>query len=116
LLNSGSSKRYKHDITTEIDEKLNPHNLYNLDVVQFKYNTDFIDDGEKLHIGFIAEDVDKVYPVATEYSEPDEDGNVTVENWLPREIIPAMLKLIQEQNKKINELEERLAKIEEENV
>jgi hypothetical protein len=27
-----------------------------------------------------------------------------------------MLKLIQEQNKKINELEERLAKIEEENV
>jgi hypothetical protein len=116
LLNSGSSKRYKHDITTELDEKLNPHNLYNLDVVQFKYNTDFIDDGEKLHIGFIAENVDKVYPVATEYSEPDEDGNVTVENWLPREIIPAMLKLIQEQNKKINELEERLAKIEEENV
>lgn len=120
LISSGSSKRYKHDITTELDEKLNPHNLYNLDVVQFKYNKDFIDDGEKLHIGFVAEDVDEIYPVATEYSEPDEDGSVTIENWLPREIIPAMLKLIQEQNKeikeqqeKINKLEERLAKIEE---
>ncbi len=109
---TGSSKRYKHDITTELDEKLDPYNLYNLDIVQFKYNKDFIDDGEALHIGFIAEDVEKVYPVATEYSEPDEDGNTTVENWFPREIIPAMLKLIQEQKKQIDSLEERISQLE----
>lgn len=40
---SSSSKRYKHDIqqlvTIHSSNNLNPHNLYDIDVVSFKYNT-----------------------------------------------------------------------------
>ena len=57
--------------------------------------------------GFIAEEVDKHYSVAVIHGL-----NGEIESWDERRIIPGMLSLIQEQQKKINDLEERLAKLE----
>ena len=115
----GSSRRYKHDIQPICNTELDPHRLYDLRVVQFKFNSDIDDDPsdalyQKDIPGFIAEEVEEAYPVATLYT----DGNV--QNWDERKILPPMLALIQEQHKEIEELkaknielEERLSKIEE---
>lgn len=105
-----SSKRYKHDITQELDE--NPDKLYELPVVQFKYNDDYIskDDQRKGKdiIGFIAEEVAEVMPSAVDYND---EGRP--EMWNVQIIVPAMLKLIQEQKKQIDALEERVKALEE---
>ena len=58
--------------------------------------------------GIIAEDVAEIYPSAVIHND---DGEV--ESWDERRIIPGMLALIQEQDKKIKSLEARLAKLEE---
>ena len=109
---SSSSKRYKHDIT-DIDKELNPDSLYNLPVKSYTYNTDYISEEDtnygKRMIGFIAEDVDKIYPKACQY---DADGKP--EMWNSQIMIPAMLKLIQEQNERIKMLEEKIANFENE--
>lgn len=115
---SSSSKRYKHDITEEIDEALNAHKLYGLQMKQFVFNSDHVpqyaDMAGKTIPGFIAEDVAEVYPSAAIH---DADGNI--ESWDERRIIPGMLALIQEQKQQLDEqqkqierLTERLAKLE----
>ena len=108
---SSSSIRYKHDIKPIEDEDLNPHKLLNLPIVQFEWNSDhplqYADMKGKTIPGIIAEDVEQIYPSATIHNE---DGKV--ESWDERRIIPGMLALIQEQNKKIQELENKLAKLE----
>lgn len=98
-----SSKRYKTDITNKISEELNPERLYDLEVKQFKYKEEYQPVKEDARynqnlIGFIAEDVAKIFPIASDY-EIDEQGNSYIENWNERYIVPAMLKLIQEQHK-----------------
>lgn len=101
---TGSSKRWKKDITENIEERLNPEALYNLPVVQFKYNDGYLDENDtrnnKNIIGFIAEDVAEVYEPAVEY-----DTNGQIEMWNSNVMIPAMLKLIQEQKKQIDNLQ-----------
>lgn len=106
-LASGSSRRWKHDIEDVKDESLDPHKLYALPVRQFRYNEDFSPD-ESLQIGFIAEEVKEIYPRACEY---DEEDNSAI-NWLDRNIIPPMLALIQEQKKQIDNLTERVERLE----
>lgn len=103
---SSSSKRYKHDIQPLEDA----HNLLKLEPKTFVYNEghplQYADmEGQRLP-GFIAEDVAEVYPSAVIHR----DGEI--ESWDERRIIPGMLKLIQEQQEKINELETRLKKLE----
>lgn len=110
--NNTSSRRYKEDITELKDETLDPTKLYNLKVKQFKYKDEYQpkeNDSRynKPLIGFIAEEVAEVYPIAVDY-EIDENGNKIVENWNERYIIPALLKLIQEQNERITALENKL--------
>ena len=107
---SSSSKRYKHDITAEISEELDPRRLYDLKMKQYVFNDDLplqYQDmrGQKLP-GFIAEDVAEVYPAAVIHK----DGEI--ENWDERRIIPGMLQLIQEQKQELDELKERLARLE----
>lgn len=108
---SSSSKRYKNSVKALKDKALDPHKLLDLPVKQFKYNEDVVtqyaDMKDLLMPGFIAEDVDKIYPVAVIH---DEDGKV--ESWDERRIIPGMLALIQEQQKRIDDLEARLEKLE----
>lgn len=102
---SSSSRRYKHDIT-DVDPALDPTVLYELPVRSFTYNDDYLSDWDRNYgkrmIGFIAEEVAEVYPKAAQYNE---DGSV--EMWNSQILIPAMLYLIQDQNKRIAELERR---------
>lgn len=111
---TGSSERWKKDITEKIEERLNPKKLYDLPVKQYKYKDDCISKDDvrkgKNILGFIAEDVAKIYEPAVQY---DENGKV--EMWNAQIIIPAMLKLIQEQKKEIDNLKERVSKLEEVN-
>ena len=58
-------------------------------------------------IGITAEDVEKYYPNALICNK---DGQA--ESWQERIMIPAMLKLIQEQKKQIDALEKRVADLE----
>ena len=108
---TASSKRYKHSITQEFINDLDPNKLYNVGVYQYKFNEDYLSQNDTLYnkdvIGFIAEDVAENYPIAAEYSK-DENGNLVVENWNHRFMIPAMLKLIQEQKQEIDKLKEKL--------
>lgn len=108
---TASSKRYK----TDIEDIENADALYDVPVRQFKYRDDYLTDKDDIRFGktvpgFIAEEVEKVYPIAVEYA----DGKV--EDWAARYIIPPMLKLIQEQKKQIDELAERVGKLEKPNV
>lgn len=110
-INSTSSKRFKHDITDKIDDELDAHRLYKLVMKQFVYNDDHEPQyqdmtGETLP-GFIAEDVAEIYPSAVIH-----DWKGDIESWDERRIIPGMLKLIQEQHEEIEDLKERLAKLE----
>ena len=102
---SGSTKRIKHNISTELTPEMDPHKLYDIPIKRFNYNTDYVSDPEDpLYdtplIGFIAEDIDEIYPIACRYNEKKE-----VAGWDANFIIPPMLKLIQEQNERIKELE-----------
>ena len=106
---TASSKRYKENITEDLGE-LDPEKLYDLPVVKFRFNDDYIakedERAGKDVIGFIAEDVDELYPIAVRH----EDGKA--EMWESNYIIPAMMKLIQNQKKEIDELMARLDRLE----
>ena len=105
-----SSRRYKKDIEDISDESLDPNRLYDARVVQFRYKEDYLDYNDprygKLVGGFIAEELEEVYPIAVQYEDE------MAEDWEPKFLIPPMLKLIQDQKKKIDELEERIEALE----
>jgi len=100
---TASSERYKTDIVNLIDvPELNPKALYDLPVRAFRFKEGYLpatdDRFDVLVPGFIAEEMDAIYPAATDYA----DG---VETWNDRMIIPAMLALIQDQQARIKALE-----------
>ena len=102
---TASSQRYKHDIVNLMDvPELSPKKLYDLPVRAFRFNDGYItgtdDRAEMLVPGFIAEEVDAIYPVSADYVE-----GIGVETWNDRMIVPAMLALIQDQHKRIQALE-----------
>ena len=102
-----SSKRYKENISEKLSSNVDPHGLYNLPVVEYIYKDGYLSEndlryGQKF-IGFIAEDVEKIYPLAANYNS---DG--LVENWEPNIIIPGMLKLVQEQHTQIDYISRRM--------
>lgn len=106
-----SSERYKENVTKKLNDDLNPDNLYNLPIKQYNYKPEYKDCElvSGTQIGITAEDVDKYYPNACIYNENGEP-----ESWQDRIMIPAMLKLIQEQKQEIESLKQRLEKIEKE--
>ena len=101
---TASSQEYKTDIQDIQSEVLNPERLYDLPVREFKYKEGYLTEedlrSDTFVPGFIAEEVAEVYPIACEY-----DGDKP-ENWNIRFIVPAMLKLIQDQKKEIDTLKE----------
>lgn len=109
LRSASSSKRYKEKITEQIPERLDPHKLYALPVKSYKYKPGYLRDGDiydgKERIGLIVEDVADIYPDAVNY-----DASGQAEMWNSQILLPAMLKLIQEQNERIKRLEEALKK------
>ena len=107
---ASSSRRYKTEIDDISDDALDPSRLYDARVVQFKYKDGYLGEDDqrngKLVNGFIAEELDDIYPIAVQYE------NGLPEDWEPKFLIPPMLKLIQDQKKKIDELEARIEKLE----
>lgn len=103
-IGDGSSRRFKHDIKPIEDKELNAHRLYDIPVIQFVYNDDYIDEDDQRYEravpGFIAEDIQEIYPIACDL---EADGRA--HDWNYRFIIPPMLALIQEQNKRLERLE-----------
>lgn len=102
-----SSQRYKNHISLITETNLNPHLLYNINVSQFKYNDNYLIEGdqrENIFVpGFIAEQVYEHYPIAV-----DLDDQGRPDNWNERYIIPPMLALIQEQHKEIEQLKQQV--------
>lgn len=106
---SGSSRAFKHDIKPVENSELNPEKLYGVEVVQFKYKDDYLDKNDQRYgidcIGFIAEQVNEVYPIAADC----ETGSPR--NWEMRYLIPPMLALIQQQKKEIEQLKEQVGRL-----
>ena len=109
---TSSSQRYKTDIKNITDEKLNTDNLLKISVKQFKYKNDYINKKDERYnkdiVGFIVEELEKVYPIAVDHNE---DG--TPEMWNSNIIVPAMLDLIQKMSKRIDVLEKEIKNIKE---
>lgn len=110
-----SSRKYKHDIEVLNAKELDPHKLYMLEAVQFKYNLDAPAWDPKIGMdellpGWIAEDVAAIYPAAAVW----DDNNETILNWDVRYIVPGMMELIKEQRNQIKMLEFRMSDLEKE--
>lgn len=114
---SSSSKRYKDHVSDMAIEEA--EKILNIPVIWFKYKKGYLDESDWLNgkqlPGFYAEDVYDIFPEATQLNEAGEP-----EDWNFRVMIPAMMKVIQNQNERINTLEdtvnalnERLNKLEE---
>lgn len=104
---SSSSRRYKKDITSKIPTKLNPNKLYDLNVVSYKYNDDYLPVTDQRYnhdiLGFIAEDVYDKYPEACNLNK-----NGKPEMWNINILFPAALKLIQDQHKELQTLKRKI--------
>lgn len=98
---ASSSERYKENIKPVEDAVLDPSGLYDVQVCQYNYKPEYKDNElvSGTQIGVIAEDLDKHYPNAVIY---DSEGRP--ESWQDRIMIPAMLKLIQEQKQQLDDL------------
>ena len=92
-----SDANLKKDVTSVNREKTN--NIINLNPVSFKFKEDI---KSKEHFGFIAQDIEKIYP---ELVKDSEMGYKTV-NYI--ELIPILVSKIQEMDKEIKELKEKL--------
>lgn len=109
---TSSSKRYKKDITEIKNQELNTNKLLEIPIRQFKYKDDYINKNDERYnkdiVGFIVEELEKVYPIAVEHNE---DG--TPEMWNSNILVPAMLDLIQKMSKRIDVLEKEIKNIKE---
>ena len=100
---TASSQRFKENIVG-LDSvfDLDPKKLLNLPVRAFTYKEGYLsanDDRFDIMLpGFIAEEVDAIYPVATDYGQ---DGP---HSWNERFIIPGLLALIQDLYKEVQTL------------
>ena len=106
---STSSRTIKHDIKDLSSDDIRADKLYDLDVVQFKYNDGIITDENdsryrKTLPGFIIENMEEVYPIAVD--KPSD--NVQEWSWNAQYLIPPMLKLIQDLRKEVDELKEKV--------
>lgn len=99
-----SSKRYKEnikDITEEEAEK-----IYDVNVVTFDYKENVVDEDRHGFTGVIAEDVVNIIPKVVTYR--DIDGESLPDSVDYSKFTPYLIKIVQEQHKKILELEEKI--------
>lgn len=103
-----SSRKYKKNIKDVDKKEIDYEALYNLPIRQFEFKDGIKGSGiDGVQIGFIADEVAEVFPNAALRNKDGEPSN-----WTERTLIPAMLKLIQEQKKTIDDLTSRVEKIE----
>ena len=106
---ASSSRRYKQDITSELDSYFDPKGIYNLPVCQARYRKEYGGgDDSPLYITFIAEDVAKYFPAAARWNK----DHTEVDTWEMSDMFPAVVKLIQDQHTEIEDLKTRLEKLE----
>jgi hypothetical protein len=101
---TSSSARYKENIVDLLSvPELDPKKLLALPVRAFTYKEDYLsaadDRYQQMFPGFISEEVDAIYPMAADYE------NGEIESWNDRMIVPALLSLVQELYKRVEELE-----------
>lgn len=105
---TSSSRKYKKNIKDVDKKEIDYEALYNLPIRQFEFKDGIKGSGiDGVQIGFIADEVAEVFPNAALRNKDGEPSN-----WTERTLIPAMLKLIQEQKKTIDDLTSRVEKIE----
>lgn len=108
---ASSSRKIKKYIKPLSDESIKAEKLYDVEVVQFQYKDGYLDDDDAMKgvtlPGFIVEDLEEIYPVAVQ-KDLDEPEESRYWSWSPYRIIPAMLKLIQDQHAEIEELKRRV--------
>ena len=101
---ASSSRRYKDHIRKATDKEA--QKLLDLPVIWYKYKKGYLNAGDSMEDkampGFYAEDVASVLPELAVY-----DGD-KVEDWNYRTMIPMLLKLIQTQEKRIQDLEDQI--------
>ena len=106
---SSSSKRYKDHVRNMNADDI--QKMYEIPVVWFKYKDGILVESDtrngKEIPGFYAEDIETYFPIAADYKK-DTDGNLKVETWNARIIVPAMMKMIQEQKKEIDFLKSEI--------
>ena len=108
LRSTSSSRKVKKDIKSVDKNIINYESLYDLPIRQFEFKDGINGSGiDGVQIGFIADEVAEVFPNAALRNKDGEPSN-----WTDRTLIPAMLKLIQEQKKTIDDLTSRIEKIE----
>jgi len=97
---SASSIRFKENVVdVNTVEEVDPKKLLNLPVRAFTYKDDYLSVSDDrfgaILPGFIAEEVDAIYPVAADY------GDGQPHSWNERFIIPGLLALVQDLYKEI---------------
>ena len=107
-MSSSSSKRYKILGASLPEEFI--ENLYNIEPIMARYKEGYLEKGDE-RVGvefpmFIAEDVDKYFPLAVDHNT---DG--LPENWNERIMIPAMFAMLKAQKKKIDQQEKLIKKL-----
>ena len=101
---SSSSRRYKKDMG--LVNVSQAREVLHIPVVNFQYKTGYLAKGDEKEgvtlPGFFAEDVERCIPEAVYHNR---DGKV--ENWMERIMLPLMLRVIQDQQHRIEELERK---------
>lgn len=105
-VSSSSTRKIKTDISI-----LDDLDVLGIDVVKFKYIDGYLDPNdqriEQLIPGFIAEQVYEEIPIAVDLDENNEP-----KNWNDRILIPIIVKTIQDQQKIIEDLQNRVLQLE----
>lgn len=106
---SSSSKRYKKHVKNMTSSEA--ERLLDIPVVWFEYNKGYLVPGDRFEgkplPGFYAEDVYNAFPEGAMLNESGQ-----VEDWNYRTMVPAMMKLIQDQQETINSLIKRIERLE----
>lgn len=105
---SASSKRYKVLGKTVREDEL--EDLYRIKVIWAKYKDGYLMEqdercGKEMPM-FIAEDIDRRFPIAV-----DHDKNGHAENWNYRIMIPCMFAMLKNEHEKVKELQSELESI-----
>jgi hypothetical protein len=103
--NIGSSIRYKVNINPFADEEA--RKLLNIETKTFAYKKSYSDDGGKVHMGVIAEDLIDLFPDAVTV---DDEGLPSGVDYA--KLVVPCIGMIQQQQKTIEDLTQRIKKLE----
>ena len=112
---SPSDKRLKQNIRPVKD--IGIKDLLKIEVTEFNWKEGINKNSEKKHVGFIAQDLQKIYPRAVrgEESDPNLDPKIVAKDPLTvtkTKLIPLLVKSTQDLQEQINNLEKRIKKLE----